>query len=102
LKIAVRLTPKAGSDRIDGLAELADSRPVLAARVSSAPEDGKANTALEKLIAKALGVPRSSVSVTSGHKARLKQVRIAGNPATLLDRAERLWPTSAEDRETEA
>lgn len=97
LRIAVRLTPKSGSDRIDGPLELADGSRVLAARVRVAPEDGKANAALEKLVAQALGVPRSSVTVIAGHKARLKQLRIDGDPGVLLDRADRLWPTSPDD-----
>lgn len=95
----MRLTPKSGSDRIDGTLELADGSRVLTARVRAAPEDGKANAALEKLVAKALGVPRSSAAVVTGHKSRLKQLRIDGDPAALLDRAERLWPTSADRKD---
>jgi len=62
----VRLTPRASADRIDGWSQDADGRPLLIARVRAAPVDGAANTALEHLLAEALGRPRSSVSVARG------------------------------------
>jgi uncharacterized protein YggU (UPF0235/DUF167 family) len=46
LRIAVRLTPRAAVDRVDGRAALADGTEVLAARVRAAPEAGAANAAL--------------------------------------------------------
>ena len=49
--IACRLTPKGGRDAIDGVATLSDGMRVLLVRVRSAPEDGKANEALCRLIA---------------------------------------------------
>jgi uncharacterized protein YggU (UPF0235/DUF167 family) len=51
---------------------------VLLARVSAPPVDGKANVALCRLLAKALGVPRTSVSVVRGETARDKVVRVDG------------------------
>jgi uncharacterized protein len=51
---------------------------VLLARVSAPPVDGKANVALCRLLAKALGVPRTSVSVVRGETARDKVVRVEG------------------------
>lgn len=96
LRIAVRLTPKAGEDRIDGVTALSSGDGVLSARVRTAPEDGRANAALEKLVAAALDVPKSSVSVAGGHRSRLKQVAVTGDSRALLDLAERLWPSSAD------
>lgn len=49
----------------------------------AAPENNEANRALEKLIAKALGVPKSRVTVARGATARLKTLDIDG-----LDQAE--------------
>ena len=92
----MRLTPKAGEDRIDGVTALSGGDPVLSVRVRTAPEDGRANAALVKLVAAALGLPKSLVSVTAGHKSRLKQLAITGDPGALLDLAERLWPSSAD------
>lgn len=48
----------------------------LKARVRAAPENNEANRALEKLIAKAFGVPKSSVRVARGATARLKTLEI--------------------------
>ena len=56
----------------------ADGRPLLAARVRAAPVDGAANTALEHLLAEALGCPRSRVSVERGASSRVKTVEIEG------------------------
>lgn len=76
--LRVRLTPSGGADRIDGTARDADGNRHLKARVRAAPEDGKANKALEALIAKALGLPKSNVSVSRGQTARLKTLSIDG------------------------
>jgi uncharacterized protein YggU (UPF0235/DUF167 family) len=77
-RLTVRLTPSGGADRIDGAARDGDGKLILKARVRAAPEDGKANAALEKLIAKALGVAKSKVTVARGATARLKQLDIDG------------------------
>lgn len=58
---------------------------VLRVHVTAPPVDGRANDALERLLAKSLGVPKSAVGVLSGAKARDKIVAVAG-----IDRAEAL------------
>ncbi len=50
-------------------------------RVRSAPQKGKANAAIEQLLARALGVPKSSVSVEKGETQRIKTVRISADPS---------------------
>ena len=80
--LPVRLTPKSGRDEIVGI-EAFGGDAVLKARVRAAPEGGRANEALERLIAHWLKVPPSSVSVTQGGKSRLKQVLIEGEAYTL-------------------
>jgi uncharacterized protein YggU (UPF0235/DUF167 family) len=85
VRLYVRLTPRGGRDAIDGVTVLADGRAVLKARVRAAPEKGAANSALEALIAKHLGVPRSAVSVMIGATSRLKTVRIAGSAGRLAE-----------------
>jgi uncharacterized protein (TIGR00251 family) len=82
--VAVRLTPRGGRDRIDGWMADAEGRPLLKVRVAAPPVEGEANAALEKLLAKALGVPRSAVAVVSGQTARVKMVRIEGIEAEAL------------------
>jgi uncharacterized protein YggU (UPF0235/DUF167 family) len=49
--VAVRITPKAGRDAIEGIETLADGRAVLRARVRAAPTEGEANKALVRLFA---------------------------------------------------
>jgi uncharacterized protein (TIGR00251 family) len=82
----VRLTPKASAARILGLAEEADGARVLKVAVSAPPEDGKANAALIELLARALKVPRSAVSIAAGAASRRKLVDIEGDPAVLQPR----------------
>lgn len=82
LLLAIRLTPRASRDGIDGVKD-GRSGPVVQARVRAVPEDGRANNALVELVAAEIGVPKSTVAVASGHTARLKSLRISGDPAAL-------------------
>ncbi|MGG7566643.1 DUF167 family protein [Rhodovulum sp. DZ06] len=84
LRLHLRLTPKGGADRIDGIAADADGRAHLAARVSAPPDKGKANAALEKLVAKALGVPKRDVALVRGQTSRVKALEVAGDPKALV------------------
>ncbi len=88
--IACRLTPKGGRGAIDGVATRADGTRVLLARVRSAPEDGKANEALCRLIASSLGVAASKTRLAAGAKSRLKQVAVTGEPEVLIARLSEL------------
>jgi len=90
VKLIVRLTPNGGADALDGLGEDSSGQSFLKARVRAAPEDGKANAALEALIAKALGVPKSAACVTRGAKSRVKTIDVSGDPQDLLARAHAL------------
>ena len=85
LRLTVRLTPRGGRDRLEGVAEI-DGRPVLRARVAAAPVDGAANAALERLVAKSLGVAKSAVRIAAGETARIKTLEIAGEPGALAAR----------------
>ena len=80
--LAVRLTPKSSRDEIAGV-EDHGGECVLKARVRAIPEAGRANAALETLIARWLGVPPSTVSVAHGGKSRLKQVAVTGDAEAL-------------------
>ena len=83
LLLDVRLTPKGGRDALDGIAPLADGRNVLKARVRAAPHEGAANAALTYLIATTAGVPASQVTIVAGATARVKRVRIVGDPRAI-------------------
>lgn len=82
--LAVRLTPNARDERIETVKILADGKAVLQVRVRAVPEGGAANRALEGLVAKALKIARSRVSITSGHTQRIKTVKIEGDGAATL------------------
>jgi hypothetical protein len=86
----LRVTPNAGADRIEGAETRDDGTSVLRLRVAAVPDKGRANAAVIALLAKALGVPKSSISVTAGETARLKTVSIAGNPSSIVAALEAL------------
>ena len=86
--VAVRLTPKAAADGIGGLV-MESAASALKARVAAAPERGKANAALLKLLAKHCKLTKSAMTVASGAKDRRKTVHVAGDPALLAARLDR-------------
>lgn len=90
LALAVRLTPKGGRDAVDGVETLADGRAVLKARVRAAPSEGEANDALCRMLAKAIGVPRTNLTIAAGATARIKRIDIAGDPEKIAAALERL------------
>lgn len=78
--LRVRLTPKGGRDSVDGLTTSQDG-PAIKARVRGAPEDGEANAALVELIADWLDIPKRVVTLSAGHKSRIKMIAIAADTA---------------------
>jgi len=86
VRVALRVTPRGGRDRIGGIVAEADGKTALKLSVSAAPEDGKANMAVLKLLAKAWDVPRTSLSVVAGATARRKIVHVAGDGPALARR----------------
>jgi uncharacterized protein (TIGR00251 family) len=82
--LAVRVTPRSARPGIGGWREGADGRAELEIRVAAAPADGEANTAVIKLLAKALGVPKSSIEIISGETSRHKCIALPVEEAELL------------------
>ena len=72
-RIDIRLTPRGGRDRIDGW-----DGTLLRVRVAAPPADGRANESMIRLVAKALGVPPSRVTLVSGAQSRTKVVEVEG------------------------
>ena len=77
----VRLQPRARRDEIVG-----ERAGAVVIRVTAPPVDGRANAALCRLVAERVGVAPSRVSVTRGHGARDKVVRVDGVDAGELRR----------------
>lgn len=78
-RLAVRLTPKASRNRIEGIVADADGAGVLKVSVTVVPEDGKANKALIDLLAKSFKIAKSSITIVSGATDRRKLLFIEGD-----------------------
>jgi uncharacterized protein (TIGR00251 family) len=72
LTLAIRVTPRADVDAVVGWRSAA--RDELGVRVRAVPEDGKANAAVVKALARSLDIPKSAVELVRGHGSRLKIV----------------------------
>ncbi|WP_416899974.1 MAG: DUF167 domain-containing protein [Minwuia sp.] len=83
VRLDLKVAPGARQDAIEGWIADADGRRRLKVKVTAAPEKGKANKAVIKLIAKRLGVASGAVEVVQGETARLKTLQISGDPAAL-------------------
>lgn len=79
-ELEILVTPRASRDGIGGVHDGA-----LRVRVTRPPADGEANRAVIRLVAEALDVPPSTVSVASGDRARRKRLALP-----TLDEAELL------------
>jgi uncharacterized protein len=90
-RLRVRVSPGAGRAAIVG--RHGDGWKV---RVTEAPERGRANDAVVRLLAEALAVPREAVTLVSGHAGREKVVELAGLGPALVER--RLASASAHAR----
>ena len=71
--LAVHVTPRANRDEVVGV-----RAGELLVRVTAAPDDGKANAAICKAVARFLGVPKTSVSVGRGATSRHKSLFVDG------------------------
>lgn len=70
--LQLRVSPGASRSRISGW-----HAQSLKCSVTAVAENGKANLAVIKLLAKALGLPRSGLSIVRGHSQRDKLLRVA-------------------------
>jgi uncharacterized protein (TIGR00251 family) len=89
----VRLRVSPGSGRAQIVGRHGDAWKV---RVTAAPEQGRANDAVLRLLAGALAVPRDALVLVSGHGARDKIVELSGLGPAVVER--RLASASAADR----
>ena len=88
VRIAVRLTPKAARDAVEGVRPAAGGSPRLAVKVTAAPDRGKANQALLRLLAETWRLPASRLALVAGATDRNKTVRLAGAPDALMAKLE--------------
>lgn len=71
--IPVKAVPGSSRDRVSGVLG-----KDLKIAVSAPPENGKANKAIIRLLAKALGVDRRSIELVSGAANPRKEFRVSG------------------------
>ena len=83
--VRVRLTPKSSIEGVGGVEPTAEGA-AFSARVRAVPAEGEANAALERLVARWLDVPKSTVRVTHGAKSRVKSLTISGEAGCLEER----------------
>ena len=70
VEIAVRVTPRASRNSIERVGN------TIRVRVTAPPEDGKANEAVRKLLAKSLGVAKTRLTLVRGAASRDKGFRL--------------------------
>ncbi len=73
--LKIRVTPKASSNRIK-VEKQPDGSDLVRVYVTTVPEDGKANKAVVEMLAKALGVSKSSLTITQGLTSKDKTISI--------------------------
>jgi uncharacterized protein YggU (UPF0235/DUF167 family) len=84
--LAVKAVPGASRSQIAGVLDLPEG-PRLKVRIAAAPESGKANKAIEKLLANALKVSAKDVTLIAGPTNPIKTFRLRGlDPASVLAR----------------
>lgn len=80
-RLKVKVVPGASRDEVAGWQGAA-----LRVRVTAPPERGRANAAVEELLARLLGLPRRRVRVVAGGGSPRKTLEIAGLGRRELDR----------------
>ena len=77
---AVHVTPKSGKDQVVGVSTAADGSCEVRVRVTAPPDNGKANKAVCKLMASALGVAKGAVSIKRGETSHHKMLELEMDP----------------------
>jgi len=71
--VSVRVVPRSSREGVAGF-----EGGVVRTRLHAPPVEGKANEALVRFLAKAVGVPRNRITLITGERGRSKIVRVAG------------------------
>lgn len=93
--VRVRVTPKASRNGVTGYRDT-PAGLALGVAVTTVPEDGKANAAVIKLLAKEWKTAKGDISVTSGTTSRDKVLKVAGDSGQLSARLA-LWLEQFDD-----
>jgi len=79
LLLRLHVQPRAAANSLAGL-----QGDLLKLRLTTPPVDGKANQAVVAYLAKLFHLPKSALTIKSGHQSRSKTVRITGTDSRLL------------------
>jgi uncharacterized protein YggU (UPF0235/DUF167 family) len=90
-RLRLRVSP--GAARAEVVGRHGDAWKV---RVAEAPEHGRANDAVRRLLAETLSIPRGAVTLVSGHSTRDKIVELTGVEQAAAEH--RLESASSQDR----
>ncbi|MGB7631657.1 MAG: DUF167 domain-containing protein [Candidatus Deferrimicrobium sp.] len=71
--VSIRVVPRSSKEGVAGF-----EGGVVRIRLNAPPVEGKANEALVRFLAEAVGVPRSRITLITGVRGRSKVVRVAG------------------------
>jgi uncharacterized protein len=84
--LTVRVIPRARRAELAGIRDDA-----LLIRLTAPPVEGAANAELIELVSEAFAIPKRSITIVTGDRARVKRVRLAGiDAATVRSRLEML------------
>ena len=83
--LQTKVTPKASSNRIGKILQNA-----LKIYVTAAPESGQANKAVIELLAKGLGISKTSITIKQGLTQQNKLISIAGDKDMIVKRLQLL------------
>lgn len=71
--LTIKVIPNARKNSFEGFHDGA-----IKMKIKAPPDKGKANDELIAFLAKELDVPKSHISILSGHSSRLKKIQIIG------------------------
>ena len=86
VRLALRLTPRASRNGVDGIVQDAEGRPLLKLRLAAPPVEGAANEALIAYLAKTLSQHKADIAIRSGETSRVKILHLAGDSAAILQK----------------
>ena len=84
VRVALKVTARAARSAVEGVALDDRGAARLVVRVTAPPDDGRANAAVIRLLAKRWRLPARDLRLISGAAARRKVLQIAGPPQRLL------------------
>ena len=86
VRLALRLTPRAARNGVDGIVSDAEGRPLLKLRLVAPPVEGVANEALIAFLAKTLALRKADITIRSGETSRVKILHLAGDSTTIVQK----------------